>query len=95
MIQAWFGLTSPRRAAQQDAAGETGLMVVTDIEVIGEPAPEALELEQGRGERAREEDAPINPPLSFGGLKNLDHAHPYLVTGRGLTPETIETFGRG
>lgn len=40
------------------------------------------------------DDSPaVNPPLRFS-LKRLDAAHPYLVE-RGLTPETIATFGLG
>ena len=42
---------------------------------------------------AAEPDASVNIPLTFE-LKNLDPEHPYLVE-RGLTKETIETFGLG
>jgi len=47
---------------------------------------------QEEPERAKKEEE-YNKPLSFT-LKNLDHTHPYLKE-RGLTEETIKTFGLG
>jgi DNA primase len=44
-------------------------------------------------EPSADEEAPVNPPLQFE-LKNLDTEHPYLIE-RGLTKETITTFGLG
>ena len=91
VIQRSFGLTSPRKARQNEPEE---VLEVVDIEVIEEPEAATLEPGEGREERAKEEDEVlVNPPLQFA-LKNLEKAHPYLV-GRGLTPETIETFGVG
>jgi len=68
---------------------------------IEEKRPSKAETETVAEEeqRVREEPAKekkeelINPPLKFA-LKNLDLNHPYLIE-RGLTKETIETFGAG
>jgi DNA primase len=43
--------------------------------------------------REGEKKTPVNPPLSFI-LQNIDPSHPYLKA-RGLTDETITTFGLG
>ncbi len=97
LIQRWFSLTSPRRERQRvgnDVPRQDEPKEVPVIEVIGEASTHVLKQGEGRGERAKEEDGVlVNPPLQFA-LKHLDHTHPYLVE-RGLTPETIETFGVG
>ena len=85
-IQEWFGLKSghspekPKRESAEHADEKTP------------PPPLAA---QENFELVKEEPAEplVNQPLKFE-LKNLDATHPYLKE-RGLTDETIATFGLG
>lgn len=81
-IQEWFNLPS-RKSAWAPAPDTT-------------PLPDNKE--PGTSKKTKEpeskpEGSDENKPLSFS-LEHLDPAHPYLAE-RGLTPETVETFGLG
>jgi DNA primase len=78
----WFGITtaSAKGNGASPAPVDTGNGSTTDA---GEDS-----------QRTRDEEvAPVNPPLTFT-FKSLDQGHAYL-TERGLTPETVATFGLG
>ena len=81
LTQAWFGIGSE---SSQTAPGEE-----KRTKRIESPLEEKNE-EKGA---ISEEKSSVNPPLNFA-LKNLDPEHPYLFE-RGLTKETIQTFGLG
>jgi DNA primase len=90
LLQEWFGIASERpardtrqRTAQQTAAAcnPPPTDAEDDLETEDAPAP------------AIDREEPANPPLAFE-LKNIDPSHPYLKE-RGLTDETIATFGIG
>jgi DNA primase len=90
LIAEWYGIESERPVPQ------SGRKVKTSTE-RREAAPQ-LESEPAREEEpeaaaASARETPVNPPLTFE-LKNLDPDHPYLRE-RGLTEETIATFGLG
>jgi len=101
-LQEWFGLSpslqrskshTGRKSRQQrkvtgsDRQGKEG-----GIEPKAE-SPEGKGAGQSEPAGDAEDAAVVNPPLMFT-LKNLDPEHPYLAA-RGLTKETITTFGIG
>jgi len=85
-----FGLSTAPPPRREQANGRAGSCVANhpDQEADGEePAKEE------EPEPPAADETPTNPPLKFE-LKNLDSDHPYLA-GRGLTKETVSTFGLG
>jgi DNA primase len=87
LIAEWYGIESERPAPASMRKAKTS-------PETKEAAPQ-VEEEPGREEAAAvsENETPVNVPLTFE-LTNLDADHPYLRE-RGLTKETIETFGLG
>jgi DNA primase len=90
LIAEWYGIESERpapasgrKAATPPRTGERARQV--ESEPVREEASETA--------AANGSETPVNPPLTFE-LKNLDADHPYLRE-RGLTEETIATFGLG
>jgi DNA primase len=86
LLAEWFGVASarpPRKTSHTCAAA------------VDDRASAHLEEgnEDGAHESNGDQSEVINPPLGFE-LKNLDSSHPYLQH-RGLTEETIATFGIG
>jgi len=96
LIQEWFGITPQRPATKRksrkkdatdnDSPQKDGL----EVRVKKEEAEAAAQEEPGP---PANDETPTNPPLKFE-LKNLDPDHPYLIE-RGLTRETVSTFGLG
>jgi DNA primase len=88
LIAEWYGIESkrPDRPSEPEPRkpSESG---VTESSTEEQPVKE--QNSPGSGD----DEAAINPPLKFE-LKNLDPEHPYL-TERGLTKDTIATFGLG
>jgi DNA primase len=84
LLQEWFGLTSERTpsARQHTAVREAPALVSASPHQPPQPVA------------AEPEAPPVNRPLKFESLKNLDHTHPYL-TKRGFTQATLEYFGVG
>jgi DNA primase len=81
LVQSWFEIASE--------SSQTGPGEEKRTKRIESPSPDKKE-EKGA---ILKEEGPVNPPLTFA-LKNLDPEHPYLLE-RGLTKETIQTFGLG
>lgn len=81
LLQQWFGI-SPEERPKKPALKQLQEKVRKEPAVVEPSAPVEEQAEQLH-----------NPPLQFT-LQNLDQAHPYLVK-RGLTKETIGTFGVG
>jgi DNA primase len=79
----------------REAAGKIVEWLALDL--TAEPLPGSTSQEKPRKEDASTEAVPegltVNKVLSFT-LQHLDSSHPYL-TERGLTTETVETFGLG
>ena len=87
LMSQWFGIVSEEKAKKE----------AVPIQQSQEKVREETPVDQaGQGTEPAEDktEAPHNPPLRFT-FQNLDYAHPYLVAKRGLTKETIDTFGIG
>jgi DNA primase len=82
LIQDWFKISSE---SPQEAPGKKKRGKSIESPIRGKNDTNEGVLEGGKDKK--------NPPLTFA-LKNLDPEHPYLLE-RGLTKETIETFGLG
>jgi len=85
-----FGLSTAPPPQREQANGRAG------SSVANHPEQEADGEERAKKEMPKppaDDETPINPPLQFE-LKNLDADHPYLQE-RGLTKETVSTFGLG
>jgi DNA primase len=85
-----FGIESERRAGDRGRRGGKQSNVMSNPPQTEE---EEATVTEEQPEAAGDNVEPVNPPLTFE-LKHLDPEHPYL-TERGLTPETIATFGIG
>ena len=102
LLQEWFNLrVKQARRAQRHSTktlrGTSRAEVSTTSPEAGVPDTVTREDEDvGQSELARDKENPsvVNPPLQFT-FRHLDSTHPYLITDRGLTPETIATFGVG
>jgi DNA primase len=101
LLQEWFNLSTrqsgkTRRRSRPPARGTSraeapAVSAETDVE---ETLPRThAEARQSKPARDTENISVVNPPLQFA-FRNLDPTHPYL-TARGLTEETIATFGLG
>jgi DNA primase len=83
LIAAWFGIASERPAKEGKARADKA------------SAAPAGALARDEDKRAHAEPPPlVNPPLTFT-FKHLDSGHAYLTAGRGLTAETMASFGVG
>lgn len=91
LIAEWFDLPAPSKAKAKTPASQQ--KSVAKPEFRPEPEPEAKSFLSPASSPPAEVFFAGNKPLGFE-LKHLDAAHPYL-TERGLTPETIATFGLG
>jgi DNA primase len=90
LITERFGLNTDPPPRQSQPNGKVSHIVdagSVDESIEQQPAKEEVP------DSPKDDEAPINPPLKFE-LKNLDADHPYLYE-RGLTKETIATFGLG
>ena len=91
LIQKWFGVDSP----QAGQPAEDARRDPSPAEGKDEAKPSASRsdgLDSAENEEAEGNGITKNPPLEF--LLRLKADHPYLRE-RGITPETIETFGLG
>lgn len=92
LLQEWFNLRTSKAGKERRRAAKPGRATKR----AGEPAPPPAHDEEAQpAEPAQDEvhAAVVNAPLQFT-FRNLDTAHPYLQE-RGLTEETIATFGLG
>jgi DNA primase len=90
LIAEWYGIEAERPAPASGRKAKTPAETreaapQVEEEPVREAEPEAIV--------ERRIETPVNPSLKFE-LKNLDADHPYLRE-RGLTDETIATFGLG
>ncbi|MDD5356582.1 MAG: CHC2 zinc finger domain-containing protein [Candidatus Pacebacteria bacterium] len=93
LIQKWFSVDSSKGkkpAENTPKAPATSEPQKPACPPVEKPEPTSPPAETPK--QQEESDAP-NKPLGFA-LKNLNTAHPYLQE-RGLTKETVETFGLG
>jgi DNA primase len=88
LIAEWYGIKSTR----PDRPSESVPQRPSESSVT-ESSTEDQPVKEHNSPDLVEDEVVINPPLQFE-LKNLDPEHPYL-NERGLTPETITTFGLG
>jgi DNA primase len=108
LIAEWYGIESERPAPASGRKAKTSTETKeaapqVEKETGREEEPEAAAAclraclratrKQATHRQANGSETPVNPPLTFE-LKNLDADHPYLRE-RGLTKETIQTFGLG
>jgi DNA primase len=96
LIQEWFGITPQRpenkpKSRKKDAINIDSPWKDGLEERVKEEEVEAAAQQESKPPAA--DETPTNPPLKFE-LKNLDPDHPYLFE-RGLTKETVSTFGIG
>jgi DNA primase len=96
LIQEWFGITPQRPATKPKSRKKDAINIDSPWkdgleERVKEEEVEAAAEEEP--EPSADDETPTNPPLTFE-LKNLDPNHPYLQE-RGLTKETVSTFGLG
>lgn len=80
-LQTWFLVPA--------AGNGSGPAMINDREKSARKIPELVSKKETNGGG----DQQVNKPLGFE-LQKIDHAHPYL-TERGLTAETVKTFGVG
>jgi DNA primase len=85
LLMEWFGIQGERPSKREQSE------IVREAEGSTADTAAAKPSATPSAEPAKEEK--INPPLKFA-LKSLDATHPYLKE-RGLTEETIATFGVG
>jgi DNA primase len=86
-----FGLSTALPPQREQAYGRAGSSVVNHPEQEADGEEPAKE--ENSPATPADDETPTNPPLKFE-LKNLDPDHPYLIE-RGLTKETVSTFGLG
>lgn len=99
----WFGITSNPAREHERSPASTATTHESVTEADQERDKRAREEEKaGNGTQAQnagtdavsEREVRTNLPLTFT-FQHLDSTHPYLITERGLTAETIATFGLG
>jgi DNA primase len=96
LIQEWFGITPQRPATKPKSRKKDAINIDSPWKDGLEERVKEEEVEAAAEEEPEppaDDETPINPPLKFE-LKNLDPDHPYLIE-RGLTKETVQTFGLG
>jgi DNA primase len=86
-----FGLSTAPPPRREQANGRAGSCVANHPEQEADGEEPAKE--ENSPATPADDETPTNPPLKFE-LKNLDPDHPYLIE-RGLTKETVSTFGLG
>lgn len=92
LIKEWFEITSQAQPTVKEAQKKITQTTKQELKEQPAKAEEGTDADRDRScDQVKSESA--NPPLKFV-LKNLDPNHPYLVE-RGLTKETIQTFGLG
>ncbi len=89
LIGEWFGIESKRPAT----ASKRIVAAPTETQEAAVPVEEEPVREEALAIVEQRIETPVNPPLKFE-LKHIDADHPYLRE-RGLTKETVETFGLG
>jgi DNA primase len=99
LIAEWYGIESERPVPASGRKAKTSpetreAAPQVESEPVREEEPEAAAAcLRATHRQANGSETLVNPPLTFE-LKNLDADHPYLKE-RGLTEETIATFGLG